>query len=167
MMDTLKIRMRPFMRPIIRFMMYFFYDTSYTMGTGGQVFLGKKVAFANTLFNVSSGSIYIGDYTIFGQNVMVLTGRHRYVDGVRAGLDLVKNTPAWGGGALEVPSEGYDIHIGTGTWIASGAIVTGGVNIGNHVIVAAGAVVTQDLPDHAIAAGIPARIIGDTRNMDE
>lgn len=164
-LDRLKVRLRPFMRPVIRFFLYFFYDTSYTMGTGGTVVLGKKVAVANTLFNVSSGSIYIGDYTIFGQNVMVLTGRHRFVNGERAGLDLVRNSPAWGGGALEVPAEGYDIHIGSGTWIASGAIVTGGVTIGNHVIVAAGAVVTQNLPDHAIAAGIPARVIGDTREM--
>ena len=125
--------------------------------------VGKKVAVANTLFNLSSGSIHIGDYTIFGQNVMVLTGRHNFVNGQRAGLGDVVNGPGWGGGVDEVPSSGYDIHIGQGTWIASGAIILGGVKIGNHAIVAAGSVVTKDIPDHAVAAGIPAKVVGDTR----
>ena len=153
------------MRSLIRFFLFFYYDTSYTMGSAGKVLLGKKVAVANTLFNVSSGSIFISDYVIFGQNVMILTGRHNFKQGQRAGLDYIKTSEAWGGGELEVPSKGYDIHIGQGSWIASGAIITGGVKIGDHVIVAAGAVVTKDLPNHAIAAGIPAKIIGDTRNF--
>ena len=66
-----------------------------------------------------------------------------------------------------MPSSGYDIRIGRGTWIASGAIITGGVTVGDNVIVAAGAVVTKDVPDFSIAAGIPARVIGDTRNLTE
>ena len=165
MMTRFKIKIRPMMRSLIRFFLFFYYETSYVMGSGGKVVLGKKVAVANTLFNVSSGSIFISDYVIFGQNVMVLTGRHNFNKGQRAGLDLVKNSEAWGGGESEVPSQGYDIYIGQGSWIASGSIITGGVKIGEHVIVAAGAVVTKDLPDHAIAAGIPAKIIGDTRNF--
>ena len=165
-MDYIKIKLRPMMRSVIRFLMFFYYDTSFTMGCSGKVSLGKKVAVANTLFNVSSGSIVIGDYTIFGQNVMVLTGRHNFSQGQRAGIDLVRNTDAWGGGDLEVPSSGYDIHIGKGSWIASGAIITGGVKIGDHVIVTAGAVVTKDVPDHAIVGGVPAIIIGDTRNFN-
>jgi galactoside O-acetyltransferase len=163
--NRLKIVLRPIMRPVVRFFMYFYYDTSFTMGNSGTLVLGKKVAVSNTLFNVSSGSIYVGDYTIFGQNVMVLTGKHNYLDGQRAGLDLVKTSEAWGGGEMEVPSSGYDIHIGVGTWIASGVIIIGGVKIGNHVIVAAGSVVTKDLPDYTIAGGVPAKIIGDTRDM--
>ena len=154
------------MRPIVRFFLYFYYETPYTMGSSGKVKLGKKVAVANTLFNVSSGSIFVGDYTVFGQNVMVITGRHQFVNGKRAGLDLIKNTESWGGGEIEVPSGGFDIHIGSGCWIASGAILSGGIEIGDNVIVAAGAVVTKDLPNFAIAAGIPAKIIGDTRDLN-
>jgi acetyltransferase-like isoleucine patch superfamily enzyme len=159
----LQRKLRPIMRPIMRFLLYFFYETSYTVGTSGKLSLGKKVATANTLFNLSSGSIVIGDYTIFGQNVMLLTGRHNYVDGQRAGLDEVINGPSWGGGELEVPSSGYDIYIGQGCWIASGSIIIGGVTVGNNVIVAANAVVTKNVPDYAIVAGIPAKVIGDTR----
>lgn len=61
------------------------------MGRSGKLHLGEKVAVSNTLFNVSSGSIYIDDYTIFGQNVMILTGRHNFVSGYRAGLHEVMN----------------------------------------------------------------------------
>ena len=72
------------MRPIVRFFMYFYYETSCTLGNSGSLVLGKKVAVSNTLFNLSSGSIYIGDYTIFGQNVMVMTGKHNFIGGQRA-----------------------------------------------------------------------------------
>jgi galactoside O-acetyltransferase len=135
------------------------------MGRSGKLHLGEKVAVANTLFNVSSGSIYVGDYSIFGQNVMILTGRHNFVGGRRAGLDEVMSGPSWGGGEKEVPLNGLDIHIGKGCWIASGAIVIGGVEIGDHSIVTAGAVVTRPVPSHSIVAGIPAAVIGDTRNL--
>jgi acetyltransferase-like isoleucine patch superfamily enzyme len=155
--------LRPVMRPFVRWLLYFFYETPYTTGTGGSVLTGKKVALSNTLFNTSSGSINIGDYTIFGHNVMVLTGRHNFVDGHRAGLKDVINGYTWGGGEKEVPSSGYDIHIGVGCWIASGAIIIGGVTIGDHVIIAANAVVTHSVPDFAIVAGVPAKVIGDTR----
>jgi acetyltransferase-like isoleucine patch superfamily enzyme len=165
LIEKIKASLRPIFRPVIRLFKYYYYETSYTMGGNGRVHLGKKVASANTLFNVSSGSIFVGDYTIFGQNVMLLTGRHNFKNGQRAGLELVKNTQAWGGGNLEVPSHGYDINIGEGSWIASGVIITGGVKIGCHVIVAAGSVVTKDIPDYAIVAGIPAKVIGDTRNF--
>lgn len=161
--SNLKVKLRPLMRPLVRFFLYYLYETSYAIGSGGKLVIGKKVAVANTLFNLSSGSIYIGDYTIFGQNVMVITGRHNFIDGQRAGLKDVIDGSSWGGGEKEVPSSGYDIHIGTGTWIASGAIISGGVRIGNSVIVAANAVVTKDVPDYAIVAGVPAKIIGDTR----
>ena len=165
LLSMLKLKSRYFMRPVMRFFLYYFYETSYVMGSGGSLVTGKKAALANTLFNLSSGSIYIGDYSIFGQNVMLLTGRHNFVGGERAGLADVISGPSWGGGDQEVPRSGFDIHIGSGTWVASGVIVIGGVAIGRNSIIAAGSVVTRDIPDYAIAAGIPARIIGDTREL--
>lgn len=134
------------------------------MGSG-RLTLGKKVATANTFFNLSSGNILIQDYAIFGQNVAVITGIHRFENGTRAGLEVVKNTAAWGGGEIEVPSSGNDIFIGEGSWIASGAMILGGVSIGAHSIVAAGAVVTKSFPEHSIIAGVPANLIGSTKDM--
>jgi acetyltransferase-like isoleucine patch superfamily enzyme len=52
-----------------------------------------------------------------------------------------------------------EIIIGNDVWIGARAIVLPSVNIGNGVIIAAGAVVTNDVPDYAIVAGVPARIL--------
>ena len=51
------------------------------------------------------------------------------------------------------------IHIGRKVWIGAGVIITKGVTIGDNSIVAAGAVVTHDIPSNVIAAGVPARIL--------
>jgi acetyltransferase-like isoleucine patch superfamily enzyme len=159
----LQLLLRGPLRPVVRFFMYFFYNTHWVDGSAGRVHVGRRVGLSNTICNVSSGSIFIGDNCAFGYNVMLLTGRHRFVGGVRASLSSSRG--GWGGDDDEVPTSGYDIRIGSGCWIASGAMISGNVTIGENVIVAANAVVTSDLPDFAIAAGIPARIVGDTRKM--
>lgn len=51
------------------------------------------------------------------------------------------------------------IRIGNDVWIGSGAIILDGVEVGSHTIIAAGAVVTKDVPDYCIVGGIPAKII--------
>ncbi len=51
--------------------------------------------------------------------------------------------------------------IGNNVYLAPGAKVIGGIKIGNNVAVGANAVVTHDVPDNAVVAGVPARIIGD------
>ena len=49
--------------------------------------------------------------------------------------------------------------IGNDVWIGAGALILGGVNIGDGAIVAAGAVVTRDVPAYAVVAGVPAKVI--------
>ena len=53
------------------------------------------------------------------------------------------------------------ISIEDDVWIGSGAVITDGVRIGRGAVIAAGAVVTRDIPPHTIAAGVPARIVGE------
>jgi acetyltransferase-like isoleucine patch superfamily enzyme len=50
-----------------------------------------------------------------------------------------------------------------GASIGSGAVIRCGVTVGEHALIGAGAVVTHDVPPHAIVAGVPARAIGDVR----
>jgi hypothetical protein len=109
-----------------------------------------KDASPDAVLNTRSGHIYLGPDVILGHGCMLLTGRHEYADGR---LKPRKD---------QVPEHGWDIRVGRGAWIASGAIVIGGVTIGEHAIVAAGAVVTRDVPANAIVGGNPARVIGST-----
>lgn len=159
------LRKREFMRMLISPFLYYFYQTPTVYGDKKKLHLGKKVCQGNTLYNLSSGNIWIGDYTIISHNVMLLTGKHEFLHGQRAGLSDVINGNSWGGGSTEVKDVGRDIIIGSGTWICSGAIILGNVSIGNNVIVAAGAVVAKDVEDFSIVAGVPAQKIGDTRNL--
>ena len=56
-----------------------------------------------------------------------------------------------------------DIVIGDDVWVGYGAQVMAGVTIGSHSIIGAGAVVTRDVPEYAVAVGVPARVIKDRR----
>lgn len=163
MLRGLQRRLRGPLRPLVRYLLYFVNNTHYVEGSGGSLTVGERVGLANTYCNLSSGSIHIGDRCIFGPNVMLITGRHLFTGGKRASLWIENEDLGWGGGHVEVPAQGYDIVIGAGSWVCAGAIVSGGVRIGSHAIVAAGAVVTSDVPDHGIVGGVPPRIIGDTR----
>lgn len=62
------------------------------------------------------------------------------------------------------PVRSFGIRVGEDVWIGACAGITDGVTIGDHAVVAMGAVVTRDVPDWAIVAGVPARPIGDRRN---
>ncbi len=156
-------RKRTIARKLMKPFLKYFYDTHFVMGSPERLRIGERSALANTIFNVSSGNITVGDRSIFGQGVMVITGRHDFRNGMRISLDPNEDDGSWGGNS-EVPKEGFDISIGNGVFVASGAIILGKCQIGNNCIVAAGAVVTKSFPDHSIIAGIPAKLIGDTRD---
>jgi acetyltransferase-like isoleucine patch superfamily enzyme len=51
------------------------------------------------------------------------------------------------------------VHIGQGVWIGAGATVLKGITLGDQSVVAAGAVVTKSVPERAMVAGVPARVI--------
>ncbi len=133
--------------PVVRLVQRRLHRMPYVHGPTDRVILGERVSLMNCVLNTVSGTITIGDDTILGHNCMLLTGRHECEGGARKRLQ----------GRREVPREGHDIRIGRGCWIASGVIVVGGVTIGEHVVVASGAVVAADLPDGAVVGGVPAR----------
>jgi acetyltransferase-like isoleucine patch superfamily enzyme len=127
-------------------------DYAYVHGRLDRLHIGERCSTMNTTFNVVSGDVYIGDDTLFSHNCCVLTGIHRFHEGVRASLR--QDSPT-----AEVPTSGRDIRIGKGCFIGAGAIVLGGVSLGDNVIVGAGAVVTSDAPDGSFLAGVPARVV--------
>ncbi len=115
-------------------------------GDPARVRVGQGVQLMNTLMNVSSGSINLGDYVFFGHNVCLLAATH---DVNQVGLDR----------HLAIPLSGFDIVVGPGAWIATNATVLGPCQIGANAVVAAGSVVTGDVPAGCLVAGIPARVI--------
>lgn len=143
--------LKKILQPLIVFFKTYAANVPLIYGDKNRVKIGKRVSLVSTLFNTASGCIIIGDDTIFGHNCMVLTGIHQFSNGKRKKLS----------GGIDTPEAGYDIIIGKGCWIASGAIIIGRVTIGDNVIVAAGAVVTKDIPSNKIVGGIPAKIIKD------
>jgi acetyltransferase-like isoleucine patch superfamily enzyme len=116
-------------------------------GPAERLHVAPTAVVNDALLNTISGSITVEEYAFFGHGVALLTGTH---DVSRTGLER----------QLAVPNEGRDIVIEAGAWISSRAIVLGPCRVGANAVVAAGAVVSTDLPAGAIAAGVPARVVG-------
>jgi len=128
----------------------------YIHGSKSRVKVGKNVSLMNTILNVSSGNIQIGDNTIFGHNCVLATGVHQFKGGMRKKIYFKKK---YNKDIAEAPIDGHDIRIGEGCWIASNATIIGGVTIGDNVIIAAGAVVVKDVPSSVVVAGVPGRVV--------
>lgn len=120
-------------------------------GDENRVRIAPTALVGNALFNIVAGEIKIGEYAFFGHNVCLLTGTH---DVRLRGYDRQQN---W---ALD----GRGITIEDGVWLGSNVTVIGPVTIGKDSVVAAGAVVTKDIPSAVLAAGVPAKIV---RKLDE
>ncbi|MEJ6391589.1 acyltransferase [Gymnodinialimonas ulvae] len=91
------------------------------------------------------GRIVIGDDVLFGPEVMVTASGYRFDDG----------TPV-----TEQAMDEADVIIGRDVWLATRVIVLPGARIGDGAIIGAGAIVTGEIPDYAIAVGIPAKVVG-------
>lgn len=63
------------------------------------------------------------------------------------------------GGELKTLKEDHEIVVGNDVWVGHGAILLGEVRVGNGAILAAGSVVTKDVPPYTIVGGVPARPI--------
>ena len=67
---------------------------------------------------------------------------------------------------LEFLEYGKEIKIGNDCWICSYVVIIGGVSIGDNVVIAAGSVVTHDIPSNTLAAGNPCKVIRNITKED-
>ena len=101
------------------------------------------------VFNTRSGAIHVGADCVFSDDVYVLTGKHF----------TIAEAEATGQPLHHVPESGRDITIGRHCSFGKGAIVIGPATIGDYAVIAAGAVVTHDVPARSFVAGVPAKVV--------
>ena len=91
------------------------------------------------------GEIHIGNDVMVGPNTVIRASNHKFER---------TDIPIWDQGQT-----GGTIEIGDDVWIGANAVILSNVNVGSHVVVAAGAVVTNDIPDFSIVGGVPAKLL--------
>ena len=109
----------------------------------GDVVIGNDTRVG--IGSVVIGPVTIGNQVIIAQNIVMSGLNHTYTD-VTVPIRLQKATTA----PIVVEDE---------AWIGANAVITAGVTIGKHSVVAAGSVVTKDVPPYSIVAGTPAKVI--------
>ena len=95
------------------------------------------------------GPVCIGDNVNLAQGITVTALNHNFADTSR-----------------RIDEQGISTNpvvIGDDVWIGANAVILPGVTIGRHVVVAAGAVVTKDVPSYCVVAGVPAKVIKELR----
>jgi acetyltransferase-like isoleucine patch superfamily enzyme len=108
---------------------------------GKNITIGKNVFFNTGCSFQDRGGISVGNGSMLGMNVTIATLNH--------GLSSESRNTTY-------PSP---VKIGENVWIGSNATILPGVTIGDNSVVAAGAVVTKDVPESSVVAGVPAKVI--------
>lgn len=112
----------------------------------GDVVIGDHTRIG--LHNTIIGPVTIGNHVNLAQGVVVTALNHNF------------NNPS-----LHIDQQGVStnsVKIEDDVWIGANAVVLPGVTVGRHSVVAAGAVVTRDVPPGTVVAGIPAKVISQT-----
>jgi acetyltransferase-like isoleucine patch superfamily enzyme len=124
------------------------------VGSRERLTIATSAVVGDATLNVMSGTITIEEHVFFGQHVMIAAGTHDH--------------KLFGRGRFEaVPENGYDVVIREGAWVASGSIVIGPCEIGEHAVIAAGSVVRDDVAPYTMVAGVPARVVRFLARDDE
>jgi len=107
-----------------------------------NVFIGQRVSFGGSVQLMAYDRIEIGDDCMFAYGTVVNTASHDYHADVMNTTYLAK-----------------PVKIGNNVWFGINSVVLPGVTIGDGAVIAAGAVVTKDVPENAIVGGVPAKVI--------
>ena len=119
---------------------------------GKNIFIGDDFTGNFNLTILDIREVYIGNHVMIGPNTLITTVGHPLSPKARRGY-MAKAAP---------------VRIGNDVWIGGNVTILPGVTIGNNVVVAAGAVVTKDVPDNSLVGGVPARLIREIENdVDE
>jgi acetyltransferase-like isoleucine patch superfamily enzyme len=112
---------------------------------GGSITLGRNVFVGEYTVIYGHGGVTVGDDTLIAMHCRIVSANHTIPgrgEKIRDKADILLPTT-----------------IGRDVWLGAGVAVLGGVTIGDGCVVAAGSVVTRDLPPYAVAVGVPARVV--------
>lgn len=110
-----------------------------------KIRIGNDVDLALDVLITTGGGVSIGDRTLVGYRTQILSSNH--------------NVPNSNGRIFDAGHTSEHVEIGTDVWIGASCIILPGVNIGEGAVVAAGSVVTKNVPPFTYVAGTPARVI--------
>jgi acetyltransferase-like isoleucine patch superfamily enzyme len=134
----------------------------------GRISIGPRiriraVPWASELASGEDGLLEIGESTFINAAVSISASRHVAIGSeceIGPGVLIMDNDFHVPGNLSRLPAS-QPIRIGDRVWIGARAIVLKGVTVGDSAIIAAGAVVTTDVPPRKLVAGVPARVIRD------
>jgi acetyltransferase-like isoleucine patch superfamily enzyme len=115
------------------------------IGEYSNITLKKNAEITNNCFLLAKDKITIGENSTLAYQTTILTSA--YPNGPYNKLSKIYPR-------VEAP-----VTIGKNSWICARAVILPGVTIGNYCVIAAGAVVTKDVPDYSVVAGVPARVV--------
>lgn len=122
--------------------------------TGANIVAGTKSYHNGNFVVKGNGKLKIGSYCAIGDGVKIILSNHNF-DYPSIQYSIYKEN--FGGYPYELD---FNIsEIGNDVWIGDNVLILPKINIGNGVIVGGGAVVTKNIPDYAIVAGNPAKVI--------
>ena len=129
-----------------------------------RFWLGRRsVVESYCCVNNAVGDVVIGDYTRIGIHCTVIgpvcIGSHV---NLAQGITVTALNHIFKDSSRRIDEQGVStkpVVIGDDVWIGANAVILPGVTIGSHCVVAAGAVVTKDVPNHTLVGGIPAKVI--------
>lgn len=116
--------------------------TFFELGPKARVVIGDYCSLVGAIIS-TNGRVEIGDYALIAHETII------------ADRDTALPPDRWPDDAPASP----DIIIGRNVWVATRAVIVGGIEIGDNSVVAAGAVVTRSVPPNVVVAGNPARVV--------
>ena len=120
------------------------------MTYGKNLYIGDHVFINYNSSLLDAGEIRIGNRVMIGPDVKIYAGNH----------DLhASDRFIFEHGRMEITTIPQSVIIGDEVWICGSVTVIPGVTIGNGAVIAAGSVVTKDVPPGALAGGNPAKVI--------
>ena len=117
-----------------------------------NLFIGEDVSFGEKMVIMcTKARISIGSHVMFGPGVFMISGNHR--------IDIPDRYIKSITDEEKLPENDQPIVLEGDNWIGARAVLLKGITVGMGAVVAAGAVVTRDVPPYSIVAGVPARVI--------